>query len=148
MPIGQPGTGNVGEGHITILPINYQSITSGTWTQVVRANDPMNCYFRNTPANTDDIKYKIYLDAGTYTLRIVGVQANNYGILTVKLDTTPIATFDWYAAGTAYNHAQTQTAITVAIAGLKDLELSTPTKHASSSGYLININQIGLWRTA
>jgi len=142
-------TGEAGEGHITILPFNYNSIGQGTWALV----DGAGAYWgewqwRNTTnANADNITYKVYLAEGTYTLALLVAKHGNAPIVDVDIAGVEKASFDLYAAVQANNTRVTQTAIAMT-AGLKDLRIRVDGKHGSSGGYQFNLQAIALWRTA
>lgn len=148
MPLWNPsGMAVVGEGHITIMPYAYNSVT-GTWTSVVSSLHAMGFYTRNTPAATDNITYKVYLSAGTYSLRMVAEKSDNFGKSKISIGGTQVAQFDWYDAATSYGNVQTETGIVITIGSLKDLLIETDEKNAASSNYACWMNCISLWRTA
>lgn len=141
---------NSGEGHISILPHNYQSIGAGTWVWVVDTGVITNGRFTNEGANADldNITYQVYLAVGTYTLRILTTKSNNWGIMDVDIDGVEVASFDLYSAAVLRNRVVSQAGITVAASGLKALKLRVDGKNGSSSAYIIGAYIISLWRTA
>ena len=141
--------GSSGEGHITILPLNYDSIGQGTFIAVmsVSAVNQLD-WWNSSRANLDNLSYKIALAQGTYTLRIIGLKGEANGILDVDIDAVEVASFDQYAATTTWNTVYTQTGIVIASAGLKTLKVRIDGKNAASINYDMDLAQIALWRTA
>lgn len=138
-----------GEGHITILPFSYVSIGQGTWVLSFDAGKYLGGAFWNSSATDgDNVSYKVYLDAGTYTLLISGNTWPHAGITDIYLDAVEIASFDWYADPVVKNVRQLQTGITVASSGIYTLKIQLDGKHASSNGYQFLPSYIALWRTA
>lgn len=141
-----------GEGHINIFGFMYDSVVAGTWT--FRDCDAFSTAFgrylvwNQTGAQNDEVIYKIYLAAGTYTLKLFCLKASDCAIATFKLGTTTIATLDMYDAGVVSNAVLTQTNISVATSGCYDLHLSMATKNAASSAYNIVFSHICMYRTA
>lgn len=142
-----------GTGHISIIPHNYNSIGQGNWG--LSASSAVWSYFywhnsiTGTQANGDNISYKVYLQKGTYTIRLLAVQAANKGIIDVDIDSTEVASFDMYKSGVAVpNTMFTQTGIIISTSGLKTLKLRIDGRNASSSDYVLLLSSISIWRTA
>lgn len=141
--------GVAGEGHITILPIFYSAIGQGTWAFIAGT-----CMgggeFDNADsnANGDSVSYKVYLDAGTYTIAAVVVTATHGGKVDVSLDGNVIATFDMYDASPAGDKLKTDNGNVVATAGLKTLSFTLNGHTAPSEQYRCYLQVIALWRTA
>lgn len=139
----------VGEGHITILGLSYDSIGQGDW---VFQPDPLQflCgYFVNESAEDgDNVSYHVYLDAGTYTLRLCGNSYDGGGILDFDLNGIEIASFDLYSFGTIPNVLCTKTGIIVITPGLYTLKCQLDGKNEASGFYQALIGYIALWRTA
>lgn len=140
------GGGSAGEGHIFILGSNYNAIVQGSWAINIDVTTYLNGYFYNSGANGDKISFQVYLDAGTYTLRMLCDRNTDKGIVTFDIDGTDVATFDTYNASVQLNYAMSQTGITVASAGLKTLSVRLNGK--TGSGYLLYLICLALWRTA
>lgn len=138
-----------GEGHIDIALPFPDTTPQGTWTISIDTLAYKNSFFYNSSStNGDNCIYKVYLAAGTYTLRTIAIKNANYGIAKILLDTTQIATFDFYNASVLYNQFFTQTGIVVAASGLYNLKLLCNTKNALSSSYLLPLSDLTLYRTA
>lgn len=143
------GGGDPGEGHINMLPFNYSAIGQGTWVNQVNTSSYMNGWFANTSnSDGDNVEYKTYLAAGTYSLRILSLKAPGSPVLDVDIDGVEVASFDLYASSNQYNQLNDQTGITVATSGIKTIKLRADGKNGSSSGYAAYIQCIALWRTA
>lgn len=144
-----PGAGGGGEGHITIIPLSYNSIGQGTWTFDISALYWFNAIFYNSTHNDgDNISYKVYLDAGTYTLLLLTRTHTAYGILDIDIDAAEVASFDLYSNPLVNNVRKIQAGIPIAAAGLKTLKLRIDGKNALSSDHYCGLHYIALWRTA
>lgn len=141
---------DVGEGHILILPYNYSSIGQGTWAIYIQVDDLLQgVLYNSTHADADNISYKVYLQAGTYTLTLLSRKTPSSGILDFDIDSTEIASLDLYNAVTAiYNQLSTYTNISIATSGLYTLKARVHGKNAGSDNYFVLIQSICLWRTA
>lgn len=139
-----------GEGHITIMPFSYNSIGQGTWAFSATANQWGGFTFLNAvgAADGDNLVFKVYLAAGTYTLEELGIKGSNHAIIDYEIDGAVIATVDHYAAVGAYNQRSVDTGNVIATSGLKTLTMKANGKNAASSGYFMAVSTIVLWRTA
>lgn len=139
-----------GMGHITIQPWNYQSITQGTYIiQSLGSNQYATFgWINSSDTQNDEVIYNVFLAAGTYSLRTMMFKYTGQGIVSVYLDATIVGTIDGYSASVGYNVFDTITGITVAADGLYSLKLKMATKNGSSSGYLLGLSGLALWRTA
>lgn len=138
-------------GHITIFPSAYDSIGQGTWTWYLDTTFNYilgGTWYNSTAVNGDEISYKVMLPVGTYTLCIMSSTSNNHGIKTCYIDNVVVASFDEYSASFVANVNKKQTGIVISTTGLKTLKVKCVGKNGSSSGYMINIQMISLWRTA
>jgi hypothetical protein len=146
------GTGGVtseGEGHITILPYNYSGITAGTWVIYISTAQALNFLFENSSAaQNDQVDYKAYLAAGTYTLVVLHEKYNNRGIISILINGTSIGTIDCYAVSQAFNVRSTITGISVTTSGLKTISVKVSDKNASSTGYGVFFTSLAFFRTA
>jgi hypothetical protein len=144
-----PAGGDIGEGHICILPWNFSAIIQGTWALVITASQALGFYIGNTAGQNDELNYKVYLAAGTYTLDLFGVLNSNNGIATITIDGVSQGTIDLYGTLT-YNTKGSLANIVVSTAGLKTLGIKIATHNASSSSpyYYFLFTQIALYRTA
>ncbi len=148
--VDQTGLGQAGEGHVTILPLSYDSIGQGTWIVggELTAHYLQEVLYNSSTNDGDNISYKVYLEAGTYTLLLFARTTNAYGIVDIDIDAGEVASFDQYSASPVENVRNIQTAINVATAGIKTLKVRVDGKNGSSSGYSGVIGYIALWRTA
>lgn len=141
--------GVIGEGHITILPFMYNQIIQGTWSGVGGTEAWGYRFFQNT-SNTDGdgLNFKVYLAKGTYTLKLLGVTSDSYGIIDIDIDGTEVATDDWYSSSMVSDIVKTHTDITISESGIKTVTLRVDGKNASSSGYYTKVLFITLYKTA
>lgn len=138
-----------GEGHIEIIPPSYISIGQGTWVFTTSAANWFYGALTHTPANDgDNLSWKVYLAAGTYTLFIMNTTSNTMGIIDFDIDAVEVASFDLYTVGLVHNARRTETGIVIASSGLYTLKLRVDGKNASSGGYNVWQQLITLWRTA
>lgn len=103
--------------------------------------------FGGTAVIDQSISYDVALDAGTWTLTVIGRTGNNHGIATCYLDATSLGTMDWYSAGSTPNVVKQIAGFTVATAGTYRLKLKMEGKNASSSSYSYWYVLITLTRT-
>lgn len=144
------GAAAAGEGHITILPYSYDSIGQGTWPVNINATYFLNGQGVNTThADGDNLSYKVYLDAGTYTIMVLIAETlANRGIMDIDIDAVEVASFDLYSPGIVKNVRVTDVGNVIAAAGLKTLRIRVDGKNPASSDHYINFCYIALWRTA
>lgn len=140
---------DIGEGHITILPWNYDSIGAGIFVLSTQPTDVLNGYLYNSAAaNLDNLSYRAALAAGTYTLRFICRTNNDAAILDFDIDGVEVASFDCYSAGVVNNVIFTQAGIVIAADGLKTIRLRSDGRNGASTGWQIRITEFALWRTA
>jgi len=147
--IDNPHDTDIGEGHINILPLSYDSIGQGAWSWYKESNYILNGLFVNgSNADGDNINYKIYLDKGTYTLLYISNTNNNYGIAGIYIDEAHIVNFDCYSTALAITVSNKQTDIVITTSGIKTLKVKINGKNQASSDYFAAIEYIALWRTS
>ena len=135
-------------GHITILPLSYDSIGQGNWIWLNRSAY-MGGFFYNVSNNdNDEISYKAELTAGIYTLYTVIPTAYNQGIRKWYIDNIEVASFDGYTPTIIYNTIQKQTGIIITTTGIKTIKMKCVGKNPLSSGYHTNIQSCSLWRNS
>ena len=136
-----------GEGHITILPWHYSGITQGTWTLLTAAVVMYGYLVNSTAIQNDQVNYKVFLTAGTYTFSVMHEKSSTRGILTLLIDEISVGTIDFYAAGQTFQNQSAITGISVTTAGVKTLSIKAATKNISSSAYGLVIQSMALFRT-
>jgi len=139
-----------GEGHIVLLPWNYNSIGQGTWVTSGSSSAVCGTWLNSgSKHNGDNFTLKAYLAAGTYTLRVVGYRSSSCPISDIDIDTVEKASFDWYkAAPDQYNYSHDQAGIVIATSGLKDIRVRIDGRHSSAIDWLLVLSYLALWRTA
>ena len=140
------GGGGSGGGTTVIFPQFWDSKPQGTWNFAVDANYLFNGYTVAT-ADGDEIHYKTYLGAGTYTLKILFTKWTANGIADFYIDAVEVASVDGYGA-LAYNQIDTTASIVVAASGVKTIKVIIDGKHASSSAHGFNLQAMIFYRTA
>ncbi len=103
--------------------------TSGSGRYTTRA-------YQNAPAINDEFTNGMYLEAGTYTLSVLGQSNTNCGQVTWYIDgVSAVSAQDWYAASGAF--ATKTASVTVSTDGWHVLKGIVAGKHASSSNYFL-----------
>jgi len=131
-------------------PIQYYSIIQGSFAKLQDTTNIYKCSIFRNPSETqnDELNFKIYMVAGTYTFNLLHNQAAGNGIAKLKIDGSAVGTIDMYNAGDVYNVIGTITGISVASSGIKDVNILMDTKNGSSAGYGIRANMMALIQTA
>lgn len=143
---GSAGVG--GGGHVTILPLSYNAIGQGDWATWNNASSFMPHYLSQiTPANSDNITYNAYLEAGTYTLMLIYHKNTTGGIMDIDIDGTEVGSVDQYGS-LSWNNRYVVTGISITASGIKPIRLRMDGKNASSSSYKGWIVYFALWRTS
>jgi len=144
-----PDGGDAGAGTTLLFPLFYDSLTQGTWLFTADAARYLNYNCYNGENNDgDQINWKTYLNAGTYTLKFLYSKSAASGIVDLYIDAAEVASFDAYNGITVKNLIGTQAGIVVAASGIKDIKLIIDGKNGASSNYYINFVLIGFYRTA
>ena len=128
---------------------NWDAVNQGSWAKYIDSNYMYNGYVKSNPAaNGDEIDFKAYMSAGTYTLKMMALTYNSAGIVDIDIDGVEVASFDLYNASVVRNAVQTQANITVSAAGVKTITFRIDGKNASSSGYITVFQYLHFYRTA
>jgi hypothetical protein len=111
-------------------------------------------YYQEAATNNNNFKNSCVLNAGAYTMRLLGVTSSGYGKLDISfknvLDvgyTSIVTGMDWYTAGTVYNAVKTST-FTIVTPGRHIFDFKVNGKNGSSSGYAIVLTKIDIYLTA
>jgi len=144
-----PSVGGEG-GYISFMPKCPQSVLAGTWATLLDGATTGYLYFRNSSvAINDGLRFKAYLAAGTYSFFASGKTQSNCGKLHCWINGTDKGSCDFYSgAGTIEDVSKVDTGLVVATSGLYNVDFIVTSKNGSSSGYVMQINAIGLYRTA
>lgn len=119
-------------------------ITGAARAIVIDASQIMNHYAQQTAANGNEATHGVYLDAGTYSISMIGETTTSFGIVDWWLDDTTrhqIVTGvsggvgDWYSAALTRNVLQTTTGIVVSSSGWHRIAAVTNGKNAASSSF-------------
>lgn len=111
-------------------------VTGGALTRVHNASQDFSHYaYQNPAANGNTFTTSIMLRAGTYTLSVLGITANNKGKIDWYVDDVlQISGQDWYSSSATYNVVKSGS-ITVVGDGYHILKGVVNGKNASSSAY-------------
>ena len=130
-------------------PYLHDSVIQGTWTNSMAADLWRHGWITNTSnAINDGIRYKAFINAGTYTVRIIANESTGAGIVHISVGGSEIGTIDFYAAGNTPAIVFKGTGFTVAASGYQNIDFEMKSKNASSSGYLIHLQLIVFEKTA
>jgi len=140
-----------GAGYIPILLHLPDSVIQGTWSHEAGGGNRTlgTALWNSSNANEDKLGYKVYLAAGTYTMKLLyGTDANNAKV-TVEVDgSKEIDQLDTYSGSTVHNNVETVTGITVSSAGIIDITVMADDRHGSSSAYYLRLQALVFYRTA
>lgn len=142
------GSGGAGTWRTEINPNWNFDVVSGTWSTGVQASAVGNGYLSSAGALNDDVRFKLSLAAGTYTVTVAYTKTTGAGITTVSLGGSSLGTIDQYNGSNQFNQSASFTGVTVAGTGSIILDFKTTGKNASSSGYAIRIQWVTIQRTA
>ena len=125
----------------------YHAVVAGTW---VAASDTNQMYqlllYNSSNAVNNEISFKLYHKAGSYTLEFLCITDVNYGITTISIDGVSQGTVDLYSAAIAYNVLKTL-AVTFLTSGLHTINFKVTSKNASATGYYLGLTRIRIKAT-
>jgi hypothetical protein len=133
---------------IVDVDINTLSASSAGWAYAVHQ-----LYYRGTTIYSDGVQgrwveFQVWLPAGTWQLTQVCYRSTAQGIASITLDGgSVVGTIDNYGAA-VYPIKLTATGIVVPTTKLYTVRIAADTKHASSSGYGLEIDNLEFRRTA
>ena len=138
----------LGTWNVNLLPFFPNATIAGTWAITYSANLALATQYLSDGTQNDEIHYQLFLQAGTYTLNLVGDKDVNRGIYTVLLNGSSVGTLDAYAGTRANIATMTLTSIVVATTGVQTFGIKMATKNASSGGYYATPSLFNFIRTA
>ena len=148
-PIAHHAAVDPGEGHILLVPHNYDQVVQGTWVFTTDSSQLFGYYINNSPAvDGDEIDFKCFLAAGTYTLVIEGIIHTIAGIAKVYVDDVLVETWDQYNDPVTFKVINKETGIVIPTSGLKTIKWKVDGKNLSSTGYYIFLTSLCFYRTA
>ena len=132
-----------------IMAIAFDSIMNGSWSIQYNTNFMFYAVISNTTAAiNDEIRHKIYLESGTYTLHVFAKEGAGQGISHIQIDDSEVGTIDWYAASTDYNTEKTLASISIGSSGIKNLDIKMASKNASFGSYEMHFSYFWFEKTA
>lgn len=141
--------GITGNGNIFIQPALGKTVIQGTWAIGIAATYFLNGNFYNSSAlQNDEVNYPIFLEIGTYSIALAHSKNSDHAIATLSIDAGIVGTIDFYNATDLQGQISTINNIAITTRGLKTLKIKAATKNGSSTGYLLSLQAIYLWRTA
>lgn len=146
---GTPGVPQVGGSNILIFTFFNLSVTQGTWAIFAHASYWSGWgTYNSSNAQNDMVNFKVFLNAGTYTFKLMHAKFNSGAIATILIDGVSVGTIDTYASATTYNNISAVTGITIASSGLKTLSIKLATRNGSSIGWYLNHGPITIFQTS
>ena len=136
-----------GEGHIMVGLWESLTVVAGDWGLDVGTYG-FTVANSTTPADNDEITYKVYLAKGTYTVGITAPKGTNRPILDIEIDGVSKGTIDLYFYISDPDYKDISISFDNSSSGIKTLGLKVNGKNGSSSAYLIEILSVTLFRTA
>ena len=136
-----------GDGHIFIGLFTPDSIGAGSWSVSHNASSAYSFTIQNAGSDADNMTYKAYLAAGTYSYAMIVTQHTDSGKVEVQFDGSVKGTHDLYGS-TTENIEFRVNSISVATSGLASVKLNINGKNASSSGFVARFHSLTIWRTA
>ena len=139
----------IGEGYVSWLGAVYSAVTQGGFSLAINASQMLNyLLYNSTNAQNDQVDYKIWLAAGTYTFKSYFYTGPNQADRTVLIDGSSIGVLNGYSAAPAFNVIGEITGVVISTSGLKTLSFKAATRDPSSVGWYINLCCGVLFRTA
>lgn len=153
--IGFDGAGDPAEvdapgGDQIVIPMhNYTAIISGTWVFDTTTDYLYNCRgYNSSRVQNEELHYKCFLPAGTYTFRLLHTTYSNQGIVTLSVDGSDEGTIDTYSAGVVNGVVSDVTSIVVASGKWLDVKMKMATKNGSASAYGLIFYHMSFIKTA
>lgn len=141
----------LGTWNVSLEPTHTTSIVAGTWTnQSPQASQYKNGWLYNGAgaALNDEITYKVFLQAGTYTVSFLSLTNTDCPIITITLGGVSLGTIDFYTASTVFNALKQVTGVALPTSGVQTLDIKITGKNASSGAYILRLTSINFTRTA
>lgn len=143
------GTGDSGQGPVTIIPHHYTTIDQGTWALL----NLMDCWgqlfwYNSSGLINDAISYSVYLAQGNYTLSVLHGKAAFNAIMKFKLDGTTLGTIDGYDAANTVDVLDNTITFSNATPGIKTLQVIGDAKNVASGAYQVWLQSISFIRTS
>jgi len=118
----------------------YNSIVQGTWVANLDATQIYALYFQNAPpAQNDEINYKLFHKAGTYTLVLLHMAGNNRAIATVIIDGVVQGTIDTYNAAAAVHNVYSTLPVTFLTDGEHTINFKAATRNGASTNWYLGL---------
>lgn len=128
--------------HVSIDPVRVPAYSTTGGSIAAWAT-----YYQFSALN-NEVVYNVQLGPGTWTFGLWRTIFSSYGILTVTLDGTTIATLDNYSVAPVNPGQSLTTGIVISAPGVYALKLKTTGKNASSSNYNQRLWSMDFTRTA
>lgn len=139
----------IGAGNV-IIPTLMKTHTTvaGTWTATRNTSALYNGSLNNTTtADGDEVRWPVTLQKGTYTLYVLGYTNTTAGIADYYIDGVEVGSLDWYG-GSSTDVLKSVTGIVVDNPGTVFFNVKIDGKNASSTDYILDMQQIMLVRTS
>jgi len=138
-------------GTVYASPISWNMLTrapdaigQGTWVVALTGTVAYaGVFYNSSAANGDNFSVGVRVPSGTYTLRIHSLKETNRAIADIDIDGTEVHSVDLYAAASDFVISVTG----LSLGGAHVIKIRSDGKNASSSGYVISVQEIELIRT-
>lgn len=136
-------------GSTIMIPLHSpEANTAGNWASNFASAMFYGIQFENgDTADQDNCTFKVALEKGTYSLKVLYREQTDGGIADFDIDGTEVASFDTYAGSNADNQINVTTSISVPATGLFDFKIRADGKNGSSSAYQITLHAVFIVRT-
>ena len=137
--------------NISIDTWGYATVTQGIFTRVLNSRWYQGKYLENVnPLDGDQVDYRIFIVAGTYTISVIHAKSFLMGILKVLIDSAEKGSIDCYvdANSTEFMAQTTIYNVVVPITGIKIVSFKVDGKNPAAANYYINVSALFLDKTA
>ena len=132
-----PAGGLVYPSLVDVNPVPQASDAHLWGTVQINSQAWNNAYRSSFPAGdqTSYLEWQVPLAAGTWSMEVTHVTADDAGIMTFSVDATDIGSVDAYAPVIEHNVRASISSITVGASGMHTIRVRTDAKNAASSNY-------------
>ncbi len=137
--------------NISIDCWGYSTITQGTFTREIHSDWYQDRYLESVdPLDGDQVNYRVFMVAGTYTVSVIHAKTFRMGILKVLIDNVEATSIDCYvdADHTVFIERSSTYDVVVPTTGFKVVSFKVDGKNLLSSDYFINVSALFFDKTA
>lgn len=137
--------------NIAIDTWGYSSVTQGSFARVLDDQWYQGKYLESVgPLDGDQVNYRVFMVAGTYTITVIHAKSFLMGIMKVLIDGSEEVSADCYVDvnSTEFDAETTTYGVVVPTTGFKVISFKVDGKNPLSSNYYINVSALFLDKTA